>query len=188
MSDLQTSLNGAEFKGPVTIADTGPRGMITLRGDLAGKKLQAAVKSAVGLDVPGVNECAFEGDNGVAWGSPDELFLFCAYDAVDAALEKLHKGLKGQHYLAAKGSDSRVILSVRGSQLRDVLGKLTPADLSAEAFGPGTIRRTRLAQIPAAIWMTEEDAAYVLCFRSVAQYAFDILKAAAGPGSEVGFY
>jgi sarcosine oxidase subunit gamma len=50
------------------------------------------------------------------------------------------------------------------------------------AFPAGEIRRTRLAQIAAAFWMPQEGTVELVCFRSVAQYAFDLLtQAAAGP-------
>ena len=75
-----------------------------------------------------------------------------------------------------------------GAFAREVLGKLMPVDFSADAFGPGQIRRSRMAQVPAAVWMTGEDAFRVVCFRSVAQYVFDLLKTAASEGGEVGLY
>lgn len=42
-----------------------------------------------------------------------------------------------------------------------------------------------MAQIPAAIWMEPDGTFGVICFRSVAEYAFDLLKTAAMPGSAV---
>lgn len=49
-------------------------------------------------------------------------------------------------------------------------------------------RRTRLAQVPAALRMVDDETFEVICFRSVAQYVFDLLKVAGQPGSEVGFF
>jgi len=60
--------------------------------------------------------------------------------------------------------------------------------MSAEAFGAGDFRRTRMAQIAAAFWMPAEGEARIVCFRSVAEYAFNLLKDAAAPGGEVGHY
>ena len=85
-------------------------------------------------------------------------------------------------------SDARAVFRIKGPNTREVLAKLAPVDLSPQAFGPGMIRRTRLAQVPAAFWMEDTDTAQLVCFRSVAQYVFDLLKTAAQPGSEVGFY
>lgn len=68
------------------------------------------------------------------------------------------------------------------------MGKLAPVDLSAEAFQPGQIRRSRLAQVAGAFWMDDAETFRVVCFRSAADYAFKLLKVAAQPGSEVGVY
>jgi len=77
---------------------------------------------------------------------------------------------------------------VRGPHAREVMAKLAPVDLAPAAFTPGMFRRTRMAQVPAAFWMPEEDVFRVVCFRSVAQYVFDLLSIAAQPGSEVGAF
>jgi sarcosine oxidase subunit gamma len=109
------------------------------------------------------------------------------YDAVDSALTSLHKALAKQHFMAENVSDARAVFRIFGPKSREVLAKLCPVDLSTEAFQPGTIRRSRMAQIPAAIWMTDAQTLQVICFRSVADYAFGVLKVAAMPGSEVGY-
>jgi sarcosine oxidase subunit gamma len=56
------------------------------------------------------------------------------------------------------------------------------------AFEPGMIRRTRMAQIAAAFWMVDAETIRVVCFRSVAEYAFNLLKDAAEPGGETGLF
>ena len=48
-----------------------------------------------------------------------------------------------------------------------------------------SLRRSRIAQIPAAFWLDSESSATLVCFRSVAQYAFDLLADAVKTGSEV---
>jgi sarcosine oxidase subunit gamma len=45
-----------------------------------------------------------------------------------------------------------------------------------------------MAQVAAAFWMVDAQTIQVVCFRSNAQYMFDLLKVAAQPGSEVGFF
>ena len=77
---------------------------------------------------------------------------------------------------------------VSGTNAREVLGKLAPVDFSASAFQPGQIRRSRLAQVAGAFWMDDTETFRVVCFRSTADYVFKLLKVAAQPGSEVGFY
>ena len=85
-------------------------------------------------------------------------------------------------------SDARASFRVSGPHAREVLGKLCPVDLAPAQFTPGMFRRTRMAQVPAALWLAEEDALQVICFRSQARYVFDLLCVAAQEGSEVGVY
>jgi len=188
MAEPVTALNGARFEGFATIEDGGLTGMITLRGDLSSKEMKAAVKKAVGLDIPGQRAALSGEGTGALWMSPDELLLICAYDEVAQTIATLEEALKGQHFLAANVSDARTYLRISGPGARETLAKLCPVDLSPEAFTPGMFRRTRMAQIPAAFWLDEGGTFHLVCFRSVADYAFNILKTAALPGGEVGVY
>jgi sarcosine oxidase subunit gamma len=188
MSEVASALPGAEYRGFVTIREAGPRGMITLRGDLAGEELRGAVKALMDLEVPERGRIVLSRRRAVAWMSPDELLLMLPHGQAAAGVAKLGRALAGTHHLAADVSDARVVFSLEGVGAREALAKLTPADLSPAAFGPGRIRRTRLSQVSAAFWMTGEEAFELVCFRSVAQYVFDLLSAAARPGSEVGHF
>ncbi|WP_172294316.1 sarcosine oxidase subunit gamma [Pseudoruegeria sp. HB172150] len=188
MSEPVSALAGARFDGFAKVEALPPRGMVTVRGDFESAALQAAVRSAVGIDVPETGRVLFGVGTAIAWLSPDELMVFCAYDAVPEIVVGLQNALADTHALVVDVSDARALFRVSGLDVREVLAKLTPADVSPNALGPGVLRRTRLAQVPAGIWMTGESAFEVMCFRSVAQYVFDILKGAAIPGSEVGYF
>jgi sarcosine oxidase subunit gamma len=188
MSDTQSALPGAQHSGLAEVAEAGLKGMITLRGDLGSAALAAAVKDLVGTDMPGQRETRLNGERGAVWMSPDELLLLVPHGAAEAGVEALSRALGGEHHLATNVSDARVVFTVTGEGAREVLGKLTPADLHPDAFGPGQVRRTRLAQVPAAFWMRDARSFDVVAFRSVAAYVFDILKGAANPKAPVDFY
>jgi len=188
MSDAVSAMGGAAYDGIVRVEELGLQGMITLRGDLSDPDLKNAASGAAGVDMPGQGEINSVGDQAIAWMSPDELLVMTAYAEVEDKLAQIHESLKGHHFLAANVSDARALFQISGSGLRDVLAKLFPVDLSAEAFGPGRFRRSRMAQIPAAFWMPDEQTARIVCFRSVAEYAFNLLQDAAAPGGEVGLY
>jgi sarcosine oxidase subunit gamma len=188
MSNAVTALNGANYQGLATIADQGLTGMITLRGDLASAGIKAAVKSATGLDVPAQRQALMGQGTAALWMSPDELLLLCSYTEVAERLAGIESALKGQHFLAANVSDARTFVRISGTGAREVLAKLCPVDLSPEGFKPGMFRRTRMAQVPAAFWLDEAGNFHLICFRSVADYAFELLKVSAQPGGEVGLY
>lgn len=183
-----TALGGARHDGLARIEEAGLQGMITLRGDLASKPVKAAITAATGAKLPGQRGVAQGKTGTVLWMSPDELLLLCPYAGIEATLDKVTAALGSAHALAVDVSDARTMLSVSGPAAREVLAKLCPVDFAPDAFGPGTVRRTRMAQVPAAIWMEEDGGFRVICFRSVARYVFDLLSVAAQPGAGVGVY
>lgn len=179
---------GAQYNGAILIQDAGPTGMITLRGDLGGAPVQKALKGETGLDLPGALEVVSNDSHTLAWFSPDELLILLPHAEADAMVANLSRHLAAHHHLALNVSDARVMFDLSGRALADVLAKLTPADMSPAAFGPGTCRRTRLAQAPVAIWSRAPGRAQLVCFRSVAEYVHGVLTNAARPGADVGFH
>lgn len=188
MSDAVSALGGASWDGAVAIREVGLQGMITLRGDLASAKVKTAVKDAAGTAVPGQREITTNGESGAAWMSPDELLVMVPYEAAGDSLGKIDAALKGEHYLAVDVSDARALFEIKGAGVREVIAKLCPVDMSAQSFRPGQFRRTRMAQVAAAFWMQDEETIRIICFRSVADYVFGLLRDAAEPGGEVGFF
>ncbi len=189
MSNAVSALNGASASGFVQIRDMGLQGMITLRGDLAEVKLKKVIQSATGGDMPGQGHVALSKTGGAAWMSPDEVLIMVPYADVADKMAAIDKALFEDHHLAADVSDARCMFSITGDDalVREALAKLAPVDFSPAAFKVGQFRRSRMAQVPAAMWMAAEGEARVVCFRSVAQYVFDVLKGAAAPGSEVRY-
>lgn len=192
MSEPVSALNEASFDGLVTLKDSGAVGMITLRGDLSAAPMAQAMDKAMGLSMPQQRRIVAhtDGTRHAAWMSPDELLLILPYAQVSDALAALASALAGTHYLAENVSDARALIAVNGSdaQVREVLAKLSPVDLHPDHFTPGDIRRTRLAQVAGAFWLTQAGQAHVICFRSVAQYVFDLLSAAADPAAKVEYF
>lgn len=179
MSDPVTALSNIVADGPIRVAETGPHGMITLRGDLSDKAIADALAKASGLAVPDRRRITTEGVKTLVWMSPDEALLILPRADLAAVMAALTDALGSAHALVADMSDARASFRVSGddAHLREVLARLAPVDM--ETFEVGEVRRTRLAQIAAAIWMPEAGVIELVCFRSVAQYAFDLLKTAA---------
>ncbi|MCB1364510.1 MAG: sarcosine oxidase subunit gamma [Rhodobacteraceae bacterium] len=188
MSEPVSALKGASFDGLAHVEECGLQGMITLRGALSARAVQKAATVASGASLPDANRANMAGEGGLCWMSPDELLILCPYPRAAETVETMRKTLGKTHALAVNVSDARAMFRVSGGAAREVLAKLCPVDLSPAAFGPGQFRRTRMAQIAAAIWMEDDESFGIVCFRSVAEYAFNLLKAAAQPGSAVGVF
>lgn len=190
MSEPVTPLGGAVFEGAARVAELPRRGMITLRGDLADAGFSGPVASIAGVEVPESGRITVEGETRLAWMSPDELMLMLPPGDVAGTLDRLGAELAGRHHLAVEVTDARALFRVSGdgAAVRETLGKLCPVDLAPAAFAPGRFRRTRLAQVPAALWCEAEGRLDVMCFRSVAEYVFKALSVAAATDARVGFY
>jgi sarcosine oxidase subunit gamma len=187
MSDV-SALMGAVAEGRTRVEEAGLAGMITLRGDLASARLVAAVTDLAGVEMPGPREIRTGDDRAVAWMSHDELLILLPHDEAEAAVATLSAALAGEHATVANVSDARALFRVDGPGAREALAKLVPVDLHPASFGAGEMRRTRMAQVPAAIWQSGEDQFSVICFRSVARYVFDLLALSAKDGAEVGYF
>ena len=190
MSERVSALQEASFKGLVSVRENGLRGMITLRGDLGSTALRNAATGVTGLDFPDERGARCVGERGLCWMSPDELLILLPYADVPSAVSAVSTTLGDAHHLVADVSDARASFTLEGEggAIRDVLAKLTPADLRPAALPTGEMRRTRLAQVPAAVWFHEEDRAELICFRSVAEYVWELLVTAAEPGGEAGYF
>ncbi|MCF6316585.1 MAG: sarcosine oxidase subunit gamma family protein [Marinosulfonomonas sp.] len=190
MSNVVSALRGVSYAGYVQVQEMGLQGMLTLRGDLSMVKIAKAVKAAVGVEMPALRVINMTKGRGAAWMSPDELLLMMPYGNAEATASKLRKSLGKTHSLIANVSDARVVFTLTGAGTgagaREVVAKLAPVDM--QALKIGEIRRTRLAQVPAAFWMSGEEEITLVAFRSVAGYVFDLLKMAAKPGGQIGAF
>lgn len=182
MSEAVTALNGARATGFATIAEAPLQGMITLRGDLKNKDFSAAVKYVTGAAMPKARMISAGKGAQMAWMAPDELLILCAYDEAQAMAEALNTALAEQFALAVVVSDARAMFQIEGEKADQVIAKLAPVDTAA--LGASEMRRTRLAQVAAAVWRSETGL-NVVCFRSTAQYVFDALATVSREGSEV---
>ncbi|AML52306.1 sarcosine oxidase subunit gamma [Falsihalocynthiibacter arcticus] len=187
-----SALEGATSTGCVTVREMALQGMLTVRADLSSKVVKAAVKALTQVAIPKPRRVSISKGAGVAWMSPDELLILLPYTKAVEASVALDKALAGTHALVENVSDARAVFTVSGPDARDVLAKLSPVDLSDDNFAKGEIRRSRLAQIPAAFWMSGDASARheemtIVVFRSVAKYAFDVLSNASS-GGPVKFY
>jgi sarcosine oxidase subunit gamma len=181
MSNPVSPLGNASFDGFVKVREIGPLGMISLRAkaDVVGL---AEAFAALGLELPAPRKITGTVSKGAGWMSPDEYLLLMPYGEVTAARAKLAEALKGQHHLAVDVSDARAVFRIEGAKADQVIQKLGPVDVAKLA--PGELRRSRAAQVAAAIW-AEEGGFTLVCFRSVAGYMMGLLSSSAAIGAEL---
>ncbi|GIT92056.1 sarcosine oxidase subunit gamma [Jannaschia pagri] len=149
-------------------------GMITLRG--AVEVLAPTVESVLGLDLPDQRLMVTAGGRAVLWMSPDEFLVICDHSDAPELAARAMAALDGQFATVAVVSDARAVFDLQGGDPQAVLSKLAPVDFAALA--DAEVRRTRLAQVPAAFWR-HADGYRLVCFRSVAVYVQELLENAA---------
>jgi len=188
MSEPRSTLDRAAVAdgAGIRIADRGPVGQVTLRGDLGSEALRAAVRAGVGVDVPGPLRAAFDGDRGAVWMSPDELLLFTAYDQAGPLAASLGAALAGAHHLAVDVSDARAVITLAGANVAEVLAKGAPVDLGEAAFPVGAARRSHIGGVAVCFWRKTEHEWEIVCFSSLARHLFDWLVQSSVEGGEVG--
>jgi len=188
MSNGDTVMEATRFEGYVTVVQTNPLGMITLRGNFGSKPFDNALKKVIGIDLPRTRQITKRGTSTVAWMSPDELLVLCSLEDKATFMGSLQKELGKRHAMVVDVSDARITFDLTGGKVREVIAKLAPVDLSPGRFEPGEVRRTRFGQIAAAFWLVSQEEAKVICFRSFGDYMFKQLKAASRPGSELNIW
>ncbi len=178
-------MSDRQFDGLVSVRQVQDQGMITVRGDLKGKKIATELKAATGVDMPAQMGASVKGASGILWMSPDEAMVLAPLGDAPALAGELQKKLSKTHALVVDVSDARAVFELTGPNVRDVLAKLAPVDTHPDVLALGALRRTRMGQVACAFWLMSDTSARVICFRSVGDYMFGILSSAAAPGSEV---
>lgn len=176
MSDPVAALGGAVAAHLVEVREEAPMGMVTLRAEISARDVAAALKPVLGTSVPKARKMV-EGTHGkVLWMAPDELLCFAPYHEAQGLADAISAALGDTHHLAVVVSDARSVFRLSGDAADQVVAKLAPVDM--KALAADEVRRTRFAQIPAALWRVE-GGLQIVCFRSMARYAFDLLAKAA---------
>ncbi|MCV6598548.1 MAG: sarcosine oxidase subunit gamma [Mangrovicoccus sp.] len=157
-----------------------PCGMILLRGDLEAEWAPDLL-SIMGYSLPEQRQVIQSEAGAALWFSPDELMLLCEAGSVAEAVVQMQSACREAqaHALVADISDARARFAISGPGARLTLSKLCPVDLSEAGFGPGHVRRTRIAQVACAFWMTGPESFELICFRSVSEYVEGLLRNAA---------
>ncbi len=152
-------------------------GMVTLRGEIS------MLSEAAGMRAPAQRMSMVSEGCRLNWMSPDELMMICSHSDVANRIADLRRALAGKFATLADVSDARAVFDVSGHGVEDMLAHLMPVDFGR--LDRNEVRRTRMAQIPAALWR-EGTGWRIVCFRSVAGYAADLLAEAARAVSPAG--
>lgn len=155
----------------VSIRPVASLGMVVLRG--GPEMLGPALVAATGCAMPERRMKTASGEVTAMWMSPDEVMVTCPPEDTSAVLARLTVAIGGEFGTAIDMSAARQVFDLDGAGIVDLLAGLMPVDFARLA--PTEVRRTRMAQIPVALWR-HGDGWRLMCFRSVAGYAADLLR------------
>ncbi len=154
-----------------TIRALDPWGMVALRGEMGA--LGQVLGAVLDCSAPDIRMSTRAGGIGVLWMAPDEVLVLCGFDDAPDLARRLEEASGEDFVSVAVVSDARRVFDIAGAGAEDVLSKLMPVDFAKLA--ETEVRRSRLAQVPAATWR-HAGGLYLMCFRSVAVYAEDVLR------------
>lgn len=163
----------------VRVAERVIEGAVSLAARDAGN---AAVSEALGWDLPWhPGTLAVEGCQ-VVWTGPGRWLVFS-----DRHIEPMLRERAGAAASVADQSDSRVVLRLDGSRVRDVLAKGVAIDLHRSAFAVGISAATLAAHIPVLLWREDDDGFALAIPRSfLGSFVEWLTESAAEYGLEVG--
>ena len=164
----------------ISITTPEPIGMIALRGDLQSPVLSKAIENCLSIAIPMVGKIEKYGENSLAWMAPDELLIMVPLLNTDSVINKLRESLTDIHNLVVDVSDMRATIELSGSGWRDVLAKLTPANVAPDTFSDGSFCRSRLGQIAAAFWIIAKNQIWIICRTSEQEYAWNLIHSSIG--------
>jgi len=151
--------------------------------NLRGRPVVAAVKQAVGVDLPTEPNTVAEGNSLVAlWLGPREWLLVGPANAERPMIEALGEALAGQSVGIVDVTEGRTVLRLSGPMVRDVLSMGCPLDLHPRSFGPARCAQSFLARSPIILHQVDAAPAFdVFVERSQSDYLLRWFETAAAP-------
>ena len=132
------------------------------------RALSTALSDSFGFATPAPGRSEGARGASIQWAGPEQ-WLVVREDQRDGAL---YNDLAGRLDGLASVSDQshgRVIISVSGARVRDVLAKGTPVDLHPRVFDEGDCAVTQMAHVGVHITQTGPDAFEISLFRGFAE-------------------
>ena len=159
--------------GGVTIAASGTACRISLR---APAESHQALSKVLDVALPTAPKgSAAKGSRAALCLGPDE-WLILDFDDRDPAADCANTNVP---HSAVDISHRNIGLIISGWAAEAVLNAGCPRDLSLEAFPVGACSRTVLGKVEVILWRVEETTFRLECWRSFADYVFDLLALAA---------
>jgi sarcosine oxidase, subunit gamma len=175
----------------IDISEIQNTGLIDLRILPKGRAALTIAANELGFSLPHAPRTSGSGRGRTAlWWSIDQWIVTCPRSRTQFLAKKLETAFGRAHAMVTNVSDTRAIVRVSGDQVREVLMKGCCVDLLAKDVVPGLVRRTQIAEIPAAIHFVSNDPLTfdIYVFRSYADYIWQWLAVAGRSSATAQLY
>ncbi len=147
------------------------------------RSLKTALKKHYGVDCPDPGQSASTRGVDIHWCGPEQWYVI-SHKHEDGALFRELKGRLEGAGSVSEQSHGRIILSLKGPRVRDLLAKGTPVDLHPSVFGPGQCAVTQMAHVGVHFAQVGNDQFELSLFRGFAESFWEWLTEMA---SEYGY-
>ncbi|MFP8967032.1 sarcosine oxidase subunit gamma [Pokkaliibacter sp. CJK22405] len=159
-------------RGGVTFREHALLGHLVLRGKADNPSLSAAVKSVLGLDLPGEPLSSVANDKAtLCWVSPDEWLLLVPGEDAFTVESSLREALQG-HFAIVNNSGGQTLIELSGPDAINVLKKSSCYDVHPAHFPVGKCVTTPFAKTTTLLRKTGEESYTLTIRRSFADYAW----------------
>ena len=164
----------------VMLAESALTGMLVLRATASRDALSEALNKAAGITLPDTLGSTESGAYCARWMTPDEWLLSCPNIEAFDIEQSLRANIEG-HIAIVNNTGGYSIMTLSGSDARNVLKKSTVYDVSLDNFQPGKVVNTTLAKAQVTMRALPDDSFELIVRRSFADYVWLWLQRA---GSE----
>jgi len=158
-------------QGGVHLQELKLLGHLVLRGSTANADFTGAVRTALGVELPGPLQSVEAGDASLRWISPDEWLLILPGDEAFAVENQLRELMRG-HFAIVNVSGGQTLLTLSGRDAVKVLQKSIGYDVHERNFPVGKVVATTFAKTQAVIRRTGADSWDLVVRRSFADYVW----------------
>ncbi|WP_456294699.1 sarcosine oxidase subunit gamma family protein [Vibrio sp. AK197] len=169
-ADLESLAKANSGSAGVTLKENKLLGHLVLRCDASNAQQTAAVKKALGFELPiQPLTSTHKGDYVMRWMTPDEWLITMPGLASFDVEEKLRQEMVG-HYSLVNSSGGNTVIELSGPHAVDVLKKSTPIDFYPTEFPVGKVVSTIFAKSSATIRRISDERFELVIRRSFADY------------------
>lgn len=156
----------------VTLTELPVTGLLVLRAQADKPALQAALKTVLNLDLPGVLSSDTDAGHCVRWIAPDEWLLSCAVQNAFDIENKIRSACGDASIAVVNVSGGFTLINVSGPHANDVLKKSTAYDVHPTNFTPGKVVNTVFAKAQVTMRCIDTEQVELIVRRSFADYVW----------------